>query len=451
MSESSNGESLDGTAARIVAVGLLPGLTVDRLTWRGIWAATVLGAVWRIALLSTKWSQGLLFNDSLYYSFQAAQNARGQWFRMVFTNGPGAEHPPLVSLVMTPASLLGNFVFWQRATNTVIGIVLIPLIALLALRVGGRRAAVVAALVAAAYPNLWMNDVLVMSESVSALLVVLVLLLAWRLRQRFELGTAAAAGACIGLAALSRSELLLLAPLIALVGCRSQALLQWAKRAAIVLGVAGAVVGPWMAYNLSRFDAPVLLSTNEGSVLLGSNCDETYGGPVLGGWLSGCLRDTVVLAGEDASELSRRRRDLALRYVRGHLEGVPLVVVGRLLRTADLYGIDDLILLDAGDQRPRWASWSGIVGWWALAPMAALGWWRRRRIAGSFILLVPVISVVVTAALFYGAHRLRSPMEPVVVVCAALGLVGTRFGARLVDRVLDRMLDIVLDIVLARG
>ena len=396
-----------------------------------------MGAVWRIALLSVKWRQGLLFNDSLYYSFQAAQNARGEWFRMVFTNGPGAEHPPLASLVMTPASLLGNFVFWQRATNTLIGIVLIPLIALLALHVGGRRAAVAAALLAAVYPNLWMNDVLVMSESVSALLVVVVLLLAWRLHQRSELTIAAAVGACIGLAALSRSELLLLAPLIALVGIRSQALAQWAKRAAIVMAVALAAVVPWTAYNLSRFDAPVLLSTNEGSVLLGSNCDETYGGPVLGGWLSGCLRDTVVRAGEDASELSRRRRDLALRYARAHLERVPLVVAGRLLRTADLYGIDDLMQLDAGDQRPHWASWSGIVSWWALAPMAALGWWRRRRRAGSFILLAPVISVVVTAAMFYGAHRLRSPMEPVVVVCAAMGLVGTRVGTRLVNRLLE--------------
>lgn len=52
----------------------------------------------------------------------------------------------------------------------------------------------------------------------------------------------------------------------------------------------------------------------------------------------------AVFAGEDASELSRRRRDLALRYVRGHLQDVLLVVVGRRRRMA---GSFILLLLDS--------------------------------------------------------------------------------------------------------
>ncbi len=408
---------------------------VDRATRSLVLGATAVGAIWRIALLINKWNQGLGFNDSLYYSFQAQQNAHGHWFRMVFTNGPGAEHPPFASLLMTPASLLPHTVFWQRATNTALGIVVIPLIALLAYRVAGRRAAVVAAMLAAVYPNLWMNDSLVMSESTSVLLVVVALLCAHRLQQRFDLRSAMRTGAVVGLAALSRSELILLAPLLAFVGFRghAHALGEWFKRGVTLIAMAGAVVAPWMLYNLTRFDSPVLLSTNEGITILGANCDQTYSGPVMGGWLTSCLSDVVIAPGEDASELSRREHRLAVSYMRHHVRRLPLVVSARLLRTADLYGVHDLVTLDVGDRRGRVASWSGIVSWWLLAPFAVVGWWRLRRRCG-YVMLAPVTSVFATAALFYGAHRLRAPMEPVVVVCAACALTACSVGRRTIDR-----------------
>jgi len=136
---------------------------------QGIIAATIVGGLWRLIMLATKWNQKLLLNDSLYYSSQANQNAHGHWFRDVLGQHPGAEHAPLTSLVLTPSSLLPHHEFWQRATNTLLGIAFIPLVGFLVWRIAGRRAAVIAAVIAAAYPNLWMNDNLIMSESLSAL------------------------------------------------------------------------------------------------------------------------------------------------------------------------------------------------------------------------------------------------------------------------------------------
>ncbi len=401
----------------------------DRSTWLVIGAATLVGAVWRVSMLISKWSRPLLFNDSVYYSFQARANSQGRWFRLVFTGGPGAEHPPLASLLMTPASLLAHYVFWQRATNTLLGIAIIPLIGLLGLRIGGRRVAIVAAAIAALYPNLWMNDSLVMSESSSALLVVVVLLCAWRLQERFDLRSAALTGAVIGIAALSRSELLLLAPLLAFVGFRSHPMREWAKRALLVLVTASLVLLPWVAYNLTRFEAPVLLSTNDGITLLGSNCDQTYSGAQMGGWLTTCLRDIVPLEREDPSQLSKRERSAALHYVRHHLSRVPIVVGSRLLRAGDLYGLNDLVRMDVGDERSRWASWAGIFSWWLLMPLAVFGWLKGRRRSG-WILAAPVINAMATTVLFYGAHRLRSPMEPVIVICAAMGVVSCADAVR---------------------
>ena len=409
---------------------------LDRLTRRGIVVATVIGAIWRIAMLISRWNLGLVFNDSLYYSFQAKQNAQGEWFRLVFTNGPGAEHPPLASLLMTPASLLPHVESWQRATNTLLGIAVVPLIALLGQRLGGRRVAVIAAFVAAVYPNLWINDSLVMSESAAVFFVVLALLCAWRFQQRFDYRSAIMTGGVVALAALTRSELILLAPLLALIGFRAQARLEWLKRAVVMLVVVGAVIAPWMLYNSTRFDASVLLSANEGGTILGSNCDATYGGPTMGGWLTTCLSDVVIQPNEDASELSRREHQIAVRYMRAHVRRLPMVVGARLLRTADLYGLDDLVFLDVADQRGRVPSWSGIISWWILAPIAVVGWWRNRRRCG-WILIAPAISVFATAAVFYGAHRLRAPLEPVVVVCAAMAIAGSALGQRLIERVLN--------------
>jgi len=116
---------------------------------------TAVAAAWRIFyLVAAKWGRQLMLNDSLYYSSQAFQNAHGHWFRNVLGDHPGAEHAPLTSVLLTPSSLLSNHEFWQRATNTLVGIAVIPLIAMVARRVGGRRVAVIAAAIAAVYPNL---------------------------------------------------------------------------------------------------------------------------------------------------------------------------------------------------------------------------------------------------------------------------------------------------------
>jgi hypothetical protein len=226
-------------------------------------------------------------------------------------------------VLLAPASLLDPYINWQRSTNTLVGIITIPLIALVARRVAGRRVAVIAAVLAAVYPNLWMNDSLVMAESVSTLCAVLALWAALRHHDRFDWRSALLCGAAVGVAALARSELLLLAPLFALIGLRSRPFRTWAPQAVLVGVSAIAMMVPWAAFNLTRFDSPVLITTNEGNTLDGANCDETYYGPNIGGWSIGCVLDDIDRPGEDASERSRRQREEALTYVSDNRGRVP--------------------------------------------------------------------------------------------------------------------------------
>ena len=87
--------------------------------------------------------------------------------------------------------------------------------------------------------------------------------------------------------------------------------------------------------------------------------------------------------------------------------------------------MQNLVDSDVAEGRYRWADWAGVVAWWLLVLPMVLGAWmldRRTR----WILLAPAISVFVTIAVFYGGHRIRAPLEPVVVVLAAVALVSWR-------------------------
>lgn len=411
----------------------------DRWFRRSLVLATLLGMAIRIPMLLAKLHQELMVNDSLYYTSQAQNNFHGRWFKEFFGVGEGAEHAPLTSLILTPFGHFDPPMPWMRAAMTVIGIAIVPLVGVLGNRIGGRRVGVVAALLAAVYPNIWMSDSLIMSETIANLLIVAGLIVAVKYRERYTWQLAVLLGATIGLAGLARAEVLIFAPLLALIGCRRGAFWTWAGRVVVIGAATFAVISPWVIHNLSRFDEQVVMSTNEGPTFLGANCAESYYGSDMGGWSILCLYDTVDRGDEDTSVRNNRQRQQAIDYANGHRSRIPFVVGARLLRTFDLYGLSDMIRGDKGEERYEWSVIAGMIGWWVLAPLAAIGVWRARRTA-AIVLVVPATCVLVTSVLFYGSHRLRSPVETALVVAAALMLTRTRIVREAIDRQLARRL-----------
>jgi 4-amino-4-deoxy-L-arabinose transferase-like glycosyltransferase len=398
---------------------------VERDFRRNLAIIVAFGAVLRVArFVINKWDEGLQLNDSLYYSIQASQLAHGVWFREPFTDQPGAEHGPLTSSLMALVSWGNDPVNFQRMVTVACGIASVALIGLIARRVAGNRVGLIAAGIAALYPNLWVSDGLVMSESVTLLTISLALLalLMWSAHPSMRL--AVFVGVAAGLGTLARSEVLLLVP--------AAALLMWAigrrsgqrtwPHAAVAAGTAIAVLLPWVIFNLVRFDEPVLLTTNDGPVLLGANCDETYYGPAQGGWSLFCVvNDPGTRPNEDPSTRSARQRREAVSYARHHVRELPSVVVKRVGRALDLFALDSMVHGDAGEERERWASWAGIVSFWLLAPLAAFGAMKTRR-RDRAVLLIPVMIAAATTVLIYGGHRLRSTAEPSIVILAAIAI-----------------------------
>jgi len=390
---------------------------------------SVLAGIWRLGyLFVAKWGDDLLLNDSIYFSLQAALNSEGKWFQEGLSGQPGAEHGPLTTLYLTPWSLGSWDHTQQRLGITLIGLAVVPVIGLLGRRLAGDRVGLVAAAIAAVYPNLWLNDSLVMSETIAILLVALALLAGLRLEEVPTVARAAVIGLLAGLAALTRSELALLAPLFAVVVWRRipVAGTWWRalKLPMVLLVVSLLTVSPWIVYNLGRFEHTVLMSTNDGTTLLGANCDVTYYAQV-GGWNIECLAPVPQEMFADASERSTARREIALTYIGDHWQRLPVVVAARLAWTVDVYGLTHLVRMDVGEEKAEWAVWAGIVMFWALAVATVVGWLdlRRRDIGERWWLAMPIVGVVITTVAIYGFHRLRAPAEPAIVVLAATGLV----------------------------
>jgi 4-amino-4-deoxy-L-arabinose transferase-like glycosyltransferase len=315
----------------------------------------------------------------------------------------------------------------MRLTNCVIGTGAVAAIALLARRLAGPRTALTAAALAALYPGLWINDGVLMAESLAALAVAVVLVAAYRLHARPSLLGAVGLGLLVGAATLARSELVLLWPfvvvpvLVTMTGVVRQRRVLWAAASLVAVALP---IAPWAIYNSTRFDRPVLLSTNGGPTIAGANCDDTYFGRGIGFWSYDCA--TADLPAGDASTVSAGLRRRAIDYARHHVSRLPLVVAAREGRVWSVFKVRDMVSLNRGEGRERWASWLAFGSFWLLLPVGWIGWRRlreRRVLTAPLTLLVAHVALV--AAAFYGLVRFRVPFEVVLVVLAAVALTPT--------------------------
>jgi 4-amino-4-deoxy-L-arabinose transferase-like glycosyltransferase len=357
------------------------------------------------------------FNDAGYYSQQAVGLADGRWFTDPATGGAVAEHGPLTSIVLAPASWMSAPVDWQRVVTVLTGLATVGVLGLVGRRIGGASVGIAAAGLAALYPSLWLNDGLVMSESVAALAVSSWVLAGLVWHQRRSPAWATVFGLVAGAAVLARSELVVLAAAtIAIVWWVERRDRPW--RAGLAAAGTALVLAPWVVPNLVRFERPVVLTTNDGTTLRGANCDRTYGGRALGSWSVFCLVIEPETVGLEPSRRSARWRDDGISYARDHIDRVPVVIGARVGRSLDLFGLDYQIDEDVRDGRPRWASWLGVVSFWILAPLAVAGSMRWRGVTRG-LLVAPVLTVGLSTIVLYGGHRIRAPLEPIVVLAAA--------------------------------
>jgi 4-amino-4-deoxy-L-arabinose transferase-like glycosyltransferase len=350
---------------------------------------------------------------------------------------PTATHPPLYSFLLAGSSFLGfGSELGHRLFSCAIGTLAIPLVAVVTRRYAGVRAAVIAAGLTALYPYLWTNDAELLSESLLAVLIALVLLVAERTARTGSLRRGVWLGVVIGLAAITRGEQLLLVPLLAW-----PLLLRGAEpvRARLIRAAAASlatllVIVPWTGWNLTRFEHPVFISTNFGGTLFNTNCDRLWHGDLIGWWsfLPPCPND-VGPEVTDESTRDHRLRSAGWTYVRGHLRRLPVVVAARVGRIWGVFNPRQTRQLDERGLQARWTTRTGFFMFYPLLVFGVIGLLRLRRRRVSVLPFVAMAAVVtVTAAVFYGAPRFRVPVDVAMVVLGAIGI-DAIIGARIRD------------------
>lgn len=391
--------------------------------------------------------------DEIYYNAAANHLADGGGFTEseIFVvgreSGPAADHPPLTVVFLAgvswagdipPLSWLGDdsHVAQHRYAMAALGSLLVLLIGVAgregarALRVRSpERVGWAAAAIAAVYPGLWAADGVIFSETVANLFVVAATVIAMRLLVVPGTLLAILAGAACGLAALARAELalLLVALAVPVLYAAARKTRRWRDLAACVCA-AIVVAAPWVVFNLSRFEEPVLLSTNSGLALAGSNCDRVYHGDGVGltSLETPCVVDPTP-AGEtwDQSQIAAAWQEQALEYMGDNAGRVPVVMAARVGRTFSIFRPADMLWFNEGEGRGRTVTMAATASLYPMFVVAIAGLiaaWRRRPIA-AWVLCAPLVVVTLASALTYGQMRFRGPAEPSLALLAALGSV----------------------------
>jgi 4-amino-4-deoxy-L-arabinose transferase-like glycosyltransferase len=396
--------------------------------WRSLGAVVAGALAVRVVvyLLVGRHTRGL--GDFHFYHEQANLLARGHGWLEPFDHAYGvdhasAAHPPLWPLVLAIPSRLGlDSVDAHRATGLVLGGVVVVLVALVARRLAGPRAGLIAAALAAVYPVLVGADGSLLSETLYGVWVLVVLLAALELHARPRPAPALVLGVAGGLAALTRGEGVLLALCVA-------AATLWAatgparprlRLLALVAVACALTIAPWTIRNWVVLGQPVPISTNDSTVLAGANCRPAYSGANMGAWDFGCI-DSPRRPYRSEVALADGWRADGLRYAADHLDRLPVVIPIRVMRTFDLWQPRRQTLFAEGQDRA--VAKAGVAAWFLLVPFAIWGLvvLRRRGRPIAILLAVPA-AIVLTSAIGYGVPRFRHPVDLVAVIAAGCAL-----------------------------
>jgi len=372
--------------------------------------------------------------DAFFYHYQANLLVSGKWFinpyqYFYFRHAvPAADHPPLWTLVLALASLVGvKSFFGQILWSCLVGSVAVWLVGLAAREITGPRTGLIAGGIAAVYPNFWINDGSLLSETLVLALTALTVLMFYRLWNRPTFSRAGWLGCACALDALARSELVLLVPVF-VIGAgllvRRQGVVRRLGFCAMAALAAGATFVPWYAYNQSRFSNSVPLSSQLGVTLATANCNATYYGKLLGYWSLGCALRVHTTKGADPSVQDHEYREAAIHYAERHKSRVPVVVAARLGRELDLYRPLQQIDLEWSIlARPRLPAYIGMGAYYLCFVLAIAGLvvLRRRRIPVSPFVAFMVVTLLVAAATF-GQTRYRTALDAAIVILASVAI-----------------------------
>jgi 4-amino-4-deoxy-L-arabinose transferase-like glycosyltransferase len=315
-----------------------------------------------------------------------------------------------------------------RIANAVLGTIAVALMGFVATRLWGRRVGLIALALGATCVPLIMVGGTLLTETlftvcVLAAIAATVVAIGSPHRWRWAL----LAGLLVGAAALTRTNGLVLLPALAIALWGPSP--RWSWRAVAPVGallvMTVLTIAPWTIRNENALEGFVPVSTETGSALIGTynatvqnapNHPRTWHWPALVPELRPLLRVHLT-----EPERQRQLVDAATSYLQDHPFAPIPTTATNIGRYFGLGGPDWWRYSARTIDVPETAA-DIAMAWIALAaPFVLIGIgaaWRRR---GRWVWLVPAL-LLLSAAIVVGETRFRAPVDPFLVLLAALGV-----------------------------
>ncbi len=401
-------------------------------------ALLVIAALLRLGVIC--WKPELLVEDRDLYWGIANRLVAGDGFSHPDLRHPTAYRPPLYPLLLSVIVLVGGGSKTLAVVQIGLSVATVWLTWRLARKFGGKSNALLAAALVVFNPLLIQSTALAMTETLCAFLLMGLLLSRFVPTSR----TRWLVGALVGLAALCRPTVwafVALASVVTVAGwlkLRSsgshRAVREVVREWWPIVVACGLTIAPWVIRNWMIFGQPIVTTTHGGYTLLLGNNNQAYAAeiahPTDTSWDSREFQHVweIVfweLGVESWDEV--RRDEVMSASARGWIGRHPREFAESCwLRVRRFWNIFPGGA-DAGSL-PKFARW-GVAVFFAIELLAAaIGLWRLRRDEWAmwWPLVLLVLSFALVHVVYWSNLRMRAPVEPVLALLAARGLVPNR-------------------------
>lgn len=391
--------------------------------WLWCVAIAVVGFVTRIVVDQTQRNWMLVHGDARTSYARSARRIASAGLANV-----SSDHPPLHQLVLGLIARVGLVTDKQLLIgNAIVGSLTVVVVAVAARKMAGPTAGLIAAAIGAVYVYFWVYDSLLLSETTAQLVIAVLLLASVTAAAQPTVPHALWLGVAIAAATLTRPEFLLTLGVVPLLWWTAKPDLRraWLTIGPIALVTAVAFAAPWSIQRTEHGTTVRFGTTNAAQTLAAVNCPTTYSGTLLGYKDLRCLTladQQIPAFGSEGSDSGRAK--IAGTYISDHKLRLPLVYAARVGRAVDLFRPMQQSHFDEEFEShgARWLVALGYAQWQILLPFAIFGVIIYRRRGGDIWTPLALAAISLGAiAITFGNTRYRAPIEPILVVFAAIG------------------------------
>jgi 4-amino-4-deoxy-L-arabinose transferase-like glycosyltransferase len=362
-------------------------------------------------------------SDSVEYDTYAWNLAQGKGFRGMSPDVSDQNHltayrPPLTSIVWSGLyKVFGHRYDVVRLMNSVLGALSCVLLFYIGNLAFNRTVGWYSAVIWAIFPSSIYFSIQLYSEPIMLVLLLAFVMKCLQFSRKPGWGSAALAGALLGLLFLVNPSKVIMLPLVA-----SWGLWQFRKNlhdlllSVVIPIVAIAMLVPWTVRNYQVFDEFIPFSTMGGSVLLQGNNRIVATDPSRHGYV---IWDTkipeyasLLQAPNDEVERDRVARSLAIEWISENRDMLPSMMVAKIKR-----GLTPLLQKGA----PAYEFYGMLFSWGPVLIISILAFpltlvSMLRKNDPGWIIHLTILHFFIITVIFFGYARYRYGVEPLFVL-----------------------------------